>query len=442
MGDLAVNIALVFVFVLVGGVFAATEMALVTLRESQINAIAARGRRGEKVASLARNPNTFLSAVQIGVTVAGFASAAYGATSIAPSVAPLLENLGVAAPLALTLATVLLTLVIAYLSLVLGELVPKRLAIQRNAQFAYAVAPVLDGFATFMRPVIWLLSVSTNAVVRLLGGDPHKAADELSEEELRDIVATHQSLPDDERRILDDVLSLRGRQVSEVMRPRPEVVALDGAATLAEAIAEVRELPFSRYPVIDASLDDIVGFVHVRDLFEAAADDSTRAVLGLMRPVEYVPSTAGVLPTLTRMRAAGHQIAVVVDEYGGTDGIVTLEDLVEEVVGEIFDEYDTDDRMSDAGGPLDGRLNLQDFAEITGIALPRGSSDTVAGFVTEMLGRLAVVGDSVEVPGATIRVTAVDRRRIAEIRVVLHEDADAVVAAGAHADAAAGASKG
>lgn len=423
MGDLAVNIALVFVFVLVGGVFAATEMALVTLRESQINAIAARGRRGEKVASLARNPNTFLSAVQIGVTVAGFASAAYGATSIAPSVAPLLENVGVAAPLALTLSTVLLTLVIAYLSLVLGELVPKRLAIQRNAQFAYAVAPVLDGFAVVMRPVIWLLSVSTNAVVRLLGGDPHKAADELSEEELRDIVATHQSLPDDERRILDDVLSLRGRQVSEVMRPRPEVVALDGAATLAEAIAEVRELPFSRYPVIDASLDDIVGFVHVRDLFEAAADDPTRAVLGLMRPVEYVPSTAGVLPTLTRMRAAGHQIAVVVDEYGGTDGIVTLEDLVEEVVGEIFDEYDTEDRMPDAGGALDGRLNLQDFAEITGIALPRGASDTVAGFVTEMLGRLAVVGDSVEVPGATIRVTAVDRRRISEIRVAVHEDA-------------------
>ena len=440
MGDLAVNIALVFVFVLVGGVFAATEMALVTLRESQINAIAARGRRGEKVASLARNPNTFLSAVQIGVTVAGFASAAYGATSIAPSVAPLLENLGVAAPLALTLATVLLTLVIAYLSLVLGELVPKRLAIQRNAQFAYAVAPVLDGFATVMRPVIWLLSVSTNAVVRLLGGDPHKAADELSEEELRDIVATHQSLPDDERRILDDVLSLRGRQVSEVMRPRPEVVALDGAATLAEAISQVRELPFSRYPVIDASLDDIVGFVHVRDLFEAAADDATREVLGLMRPVEYVPSTAGVLPTLTRMRAAGHQIAVVVDEYGGTDGIVTLEDLVEEVVGEIFDEYDTEERMPDAGGALDGRLNLQDFAEITGIALPRGASDTVAGFVTEMLGRLAVVGDSVEVPGATIRVTAVDRRRIAEIRVVLHEDVD--VDAAADADPGASAPKG
>lgn len=422
MGDLVWNIALVFVFVLVGGVFAATEMALVTLRESQINAIAARGRRGEKVAGLARNPNTFLSAVQIGVTVAGFASAAYGATSIAPSVAPLLENLGASEALSMTLATVLLTLVIAYLSLVLGELAPKRLAIQRNAQFAYAVAPVLDGFATVMRPVIWLLSVSTNALVRLLGGDPHKTADELSEEELRDIVATHQSLPDDERRILDDVLSLRGRQVSEVMRPRPEVVALDGAATLSEAIAQVKELPFSRYPVTDTSLDDVVGFVHVRDLFEAAADDPSRSVEGLMRSVEYIPSTAGVLPTLTRMRAAGHQIAVVVDEYGGTDGIVTLEDLVEEVVGEIFDEYDTEDGIPTAGGPLDGRLNLQDFAEITGIALPRGASDTVAGFVTEMLGRLAVVGDSVEVPGATLSVTAIDRRRISEIRVAVHDE--------------------
>lgn len=431
MGDLLWNVALVIVFVLVGGVFAATEMALVTLRESQINTIAARGRRGQKVAGLARNPNTFLSAVQIGVTVAGFASAAYGATSIAPSVAPLLERWGLAAPVAATVATVLLTLVIAYLSLVLGELVPKRLAIQRNAQFAYAVAPVLDGFATVMRPVIWLLSVSTNALVRLLGGDPHKTADELSEEELRDIVATHQGLPADERRILDDVLSLRGRQISEVMRPRPEVVALDETAPIAEAVTQVRELPFSRYPVVDKSIDDIVGFVHVRDLFEMGAGDPDASVESLIRPISYFPSTARVLPTLTRMRADGHHIAVVVDEYGGTDGIVTLEDLVEEVVGEIFDEYDTAEDPAAAGGELDGRLNLQDFEELSGLALPRGSSDTIAGFVTEQLGRLAAVGDTVDVPGARIQVTALDRRRISGVRVLPRPaEADETVLAG------------
>jgi putative hemolysin len=424
-GELILNIALVIVFVLIGGVFAATEMALVTLRDSQVNAIAQRGRRGEKVAALARNPNTFLSAVQIGVTVAGFASAAYGASSIAPSVAPLLVALGLGEQASLTLATILLTLVVAYLSLVLGELAPKRLAIQRNAQFAYAVAPVLNNFARVMRPVIWLLSVSTNAVVRLLGGDPTRTSESMTEEELRDIVTSHEGLPEDERRILDDVLSLRDRQISEVMRPRPEVVAITGAESVGDAVAQIAGLPFSRYPVVDQSIDDITGFVHVRDLYEAAALDPGTPVTEVIRSIPYLPATARVLPTLTMLRARNTHIAVVIDEYGGTDGIVTLEDLVEEVVGEIFDEYDTDAapaKMAEGGGVVDGRLNLQDFEEATGIELPRGTWDTVAGFVLERLGRLARQGDVVEVEGATLQVTGMDRRRIAEILVIPADD--------------------
>lgn len=419
MNDLALNIVLVVVFVLIGGVFAATEMALVTLRESQVNGLAARGKRGQKVADLARNPNTFLSAVQIGVTVAGFASAAYGASSIAPSVTPLFVSLGLSEAAAGTVATIALTLVIAYLSLVLGELVPKRLAIQRNASFAYAVAPVLNGFATLMRPVIWLLSLSTNLLVRLLGGDPNKTGEELTEEELRDIVSSHEGLPADERRILDDVLSLRDRHVSEVVRPRPEVVTLDAAGTIGEAIEQVRDLPYSRYPVAEQTIDDVIGFVHVRDLY----DDPQSPITSVMRAIRYIPSTARVLPTLTSMRADGSHIAVVVDEYGGTDGIVTLEDLVEEVVGEIFDEYDTDAEQPLAEGEhgvVEGRLNLQDFEEATGVALPRGASDTVAGFVVERLGRLARVGDIVEVEGATLQVSAVDRRRVSELLVTRH----------------------
>ncbi|MDQ1218081.1 hemolysin family protein [Microbacterium arborescens] len=419
-GDLLLNIVLVVVFVLIGGVFAATEMALVTLRESQVNALALRGKRGEKVAALARNPNTFLSAVQIGVTVAGFASAAYGASSIAPSLAPLLVSWGLSGAAAMTVATIVLTLIIAYLSLVLGELVPKRLAIQRNAAFAYAVAPVLNGFAKLMRPVIWLLSLSTNLLVRLLGGDPNKTGEELSDEELRDIVSSHEGLPEDERRILDDVLSLRDRQLSEVMRPRPEVVSLPGGETVGAAAALVRDLPYSRYPIIDQTIDDVAGFVHVRDVLDAAGTDDTQPLQSIVRPIRYFPSTARLLPTLTSMRAEGSQIAVVVDEYGGTDGIVTLEDLVEEVVGEIVDEYDTEAMphpLAGDGGPVDGRLNLQDFEEATGISIPRGTSDTVAGFVIEQLGRLARVGDRIEVDGATIEVTRLDRRRIAELHV-------------------------
>ena len=433
MGDLAWNIALVVAFVLIGGVFAATEMALVTLRESQVNALALRGRRGEKVAALARNPNTFLSAVQIGVTVAGFASAAYGASSIAPSLAPVLVSWGLSEAVSGTVATIVLTLLIAYLSLVLGELVPKRLAIQRNAAFAYGVAPVLNGFARLMKPVIWLLSISTNLLVRLLGGDPNKTGEELSDEELRDIVSSHEGLPEDERRILDDVLSLRDRQLSEVMKPRPEVVSLTGRDTVGEAAARVRELPYSRYPIVDQTIDDVTGFVHVRDLLDAAATDDSASLESIVRPIPYFPSTARLLPTLTTMRAEGSQIAVVVDEYGGTDGIVTLEDLVEEVVGEIVDEYDTEEMphvLAGEGGVVDGRLNLQDFEEATGLDLPRGSSDTIAGFVVERLGRLARVGDVVEVPGATLEVTRLDRRRIAGLRVtrLAPDDRDAAEA--------------
>jgi putative hemolysin len=418
--DLLLNIVLVVVFVLVGGIFAATEMALVTLRESQVNAIEARGRRGAKVAALARNPNTFLSAVQIGVTVAGFASAAFGAASIAPSLVPAFIAMGLDTAAASTVATIVLTLIIAYLSLVLGELVPKRLAIQRNAQFSYAVAPVLNGFAIVMRPVIWLLSVSTNALVRLLGGDPNVTSERLSEDELRDIVSTHEGLPDDERRILDDVLSLRHRQLSEVMRPRPEVVALDASETAGTALARIEELPYSRYPVVDQSIDDITGFVHVRDVYEAAAQSADTPLHAVMRPIVYLPSTARVLPTLTTLRAQNTHIAVVIDEYGGTDGIVTLEDLIEEVVGEIFDEYDTGEataELTEEGGLMDARLNLQDFAESTGVDLPRGTWDTVAGFMLDRLGRLAEVGDTVEVEGASLKVVTIERRRIAEVLV-------------------------
>lgn len=367
----------------------------------------------------------FLAAVQIGVTVAGFASAAYGASSIAPSVAPLLVGVGLDPHVASTLATILLTLLIAYLSLVLGELAPKRLAIQRNAAFAYAVAPVLAVFAVLMRPVIWLLSISTNLVVRLLGGDPHKTGEEMTEEELRSIVSSHEGLPEDERRILDDVLSLRHRHLSQVMRPRPEITAIDGTGTVSEAVSEVQDQPYSRYPVVDRSLDDITGFVHVRDLYEAMTMEPTTRVGDIVRSISYLPATARVLPTLTSMRAEGQHIAVIVDEYGGTDGIVTLEDLVEEVVGEIFDEYDTESAAVDleaGGGVIDGRLNFQDFEELTGVRLPDSASDTVAGYVIESLGRLAAVGDVVEIDGARLQVTEMDRRRVSGLLVI--RDAD------------------
>jgi putative hemolysin len=420
------NIGLVLLFILIGGVFAGTEIALVSLRESQINRLERQSSRGARVASVARDPNRFLAAVQIGVTVAGFFSAAYGASTIAPDFAPVIESLGVPSGPAGTIALVLLTLVIAYLSLVLGELVPKRIALQSSAKVALAVAPPLDRFAILMRPVIWLLSKSTNALVRLFGGDPTATSEEMSEAELRDLVIAHQGLPEDERRILGDVFEASDRSVAEVMRPRGEVKFLDADLTLAQALEEVRDQPWSRYPVTGIDFDDVLGFLHIRDLIDAR--DPEQPVRRVMREIVALPGTNKLLPSLSRMRREGVHIAVVVDEYGGTDGIVTLEDLVEELVGEIRDEYDIagssgPERHEDSPGTYDAGLSIEEFTELTGIALADGPYETVAGYLIARLGRLGAVGDSIPIDDHRIEIVQVSGRRITRIRVVPPLDA-------------------
>ncbi|KGN39035.1 hemolysin family protein [Knoellia subterranea] len=432
--DTALAFGLVLLFVLVGGVFAATEMALVSLRETQLGALEKSGSRGAKVAGLARDPNTFLAAVQIGVTVAGFLSAAYGATTLAPDVAPLLEKVGLPESASETVALVVMTLLIAYLSLVFGELVPKRLALQRPGPIALAVAPPLSKFATLMRPVIWLLSKSTNVVVRLLGGNPDAAGDEMTEDELKHLVGHHKDLEADERQILQDVFAATDRSLREVMRPRGEVDFLDTSTTLEQARSVIATTPHSRFPVTrHHSVDDVVGFVHVRDLLseeagEAGRADAGRTIAPLVRDITVMPSSGRVLSALTQMREGVH-MALVVDEYGGTDGIVTLEDIVEELVGEIRDEYDPAEdgpagalaaRSEGAGDDVhefDGATPLTDFAEVTGAELEVERYSTVAGLVLEHLQRIPTVGDSVTVDGRVLTVLEMDGRRIARVRV-------------------------
>jgi putative hemolysin len=366
---------------------------------------------------VARDPNRFLAAVQIGVTVAGFLSAAYGGATLAPDLAPYLEHLGLPESAAETTALVVMTLLIAYLSLVLGELVPKRLALQKAAGLSMAVTPTLDRFATLMRPVIWLLSVSTDALVRLLGGDPKATGEELSEEELRDLVSTHEGLGEQERRILHDVFAASQTTLKEVMRPRGDVEFLESGLPLTAAADRVRDRPYSRYPVVGDGFDDVVGFLHVRDLLDRDPDDRRR-VRDVAREVLMLPATNMVLPAVSTMREAGTHLAVVVDEYGGTDGIVTLEDLVEELVGEIRDEYDAGDSAGDSAGDrscVDGGLSLEDFAESTGIELEDGSYETVAGYVIAQLGRIPEVGDAVEVDGQVLEVTEMAGPRVTRL---------------------------
>jgi putative hemolysin len=422
MSSLLLNAAVVLLMILVEAVFVASEIALVSLRDSQVSALAATSRRGAAVARLVADPNRYLATVQIGVTLTALLSSAYGAVTLSEQAGDALAGLGTPDDLAHALGVVGVTLVISFVTLVIGELAPKRLALQRVEATARVVGPPLDRMATLVRPVIWLLSRTTNLVVRMAGGDPEAARQSISEQELRDLVAAHEALSTDERALIDEVFAAGEREVREVMVPRTEVDFLEASTTISRAVRLAMETRRSRYPVVGSNQDDVVGFVHVRDLLDPQVPGGRAArVADVTREVAQLPGSKKVLAALSEMRRAGQHLAIVVDEYGGTDGIVTLEDLIEEVIGDIRDEYDTPTVDGPALGSgefdVEGLLNLDEFADVTGIRLPEGPYETVAGFVMRALGRLPTVGDVVGVEGRLVTVTKMDGRRIALLRV-------------------------
>ncbi len=420
MNGVGWDILLVLAVILIGGFFAAAEMALVSLREGQVRSLARHGKRGQRTAKLAQDPNRFLSSVQIGVTLATLLSGAFGAALLSDRLANWLTKYmprDVAGPLAL----IAVTLVISFFTLVFGELAPKRLALQRAERVSLVAGPVVDRLSTMARPLVWLLSRCTNLVVQLLGGDPAQARGVMTDEELRDLVAGHQALSPDERHIVSEVFDAGKRQVREVLVPRTEVEFLPAAMPLAQAAAVAENARYSRFPVYQESYDDVIGFVHSRDLLDNRPDADSRKVGEVCRPVKFLPISKMVLSALSEMRKDRAHLAIVVDEYGGTAGIVTLEDLVEELIGDIQDEYDEEARHPRQlhGGELevDGLLNLDEFAEQTGLELPEGPYETVAGFLLAALGHLPENGESAEVAGRRLTVTQLDGRRISRVLV-------------------------
>jgi putative hemolysin len=415
------DVIIVLVIVSIGGFFASAEMALVSLREGQVRALARRGRRGTKAARLASDPNRFLSAVQIGTTLATLVTGAFGADTLASALRSWLVRQHVSGAVASPVAFAFVTICITYLTLVFSELAPKRIALQRTTPVALLAAPTLDRIAALARPVVWLLSVSVNVVVALLGGDPRAGRQAMTEQELRDLVTGTQALSPDERRIVSEVFDAGKRQIREVLLPRTEVEFLAAGTAVGEAARIAASVPYSRLPVYQGSSDNVIGFVHIRDLLGPDAPPRTVGVEQVVRPVKFLPISKIVLSALSEMRRERAHLAIVVDEYGGTAGIVTLEDLVEELIGDIRDEYDTAQavakRLPQGELDVDGLLNLDEFAEQTGIELPEGPYETVAGYVLAALGELPTEGDSVMVPGHTITVTEMDGRRIARLQV-------------------------
>jgi len=421
VGTTLLNIAIVLALILIEALFVASEIALVSLREGQVRALAEEGRRGAAVARLVRDPNRYLSTVQIMITLTSLLSSAFGAVTLSTRAKDVMVDHGVRPGLAAPIGFIGVTLVISFVTLVIGELVPKRLALQRSEQTAKLVSPTLNRLAAFTRPVIWLLSKCTNVLVRMLGGNPEAGHEEITEEELRGLVAPHESLTPDERSLIDEVFAAGNRTIAEVMVPRTEVTFLEASLTVSRALKVVSDAPHSRYPVVGQGQDDVLGFVHIRDLLLDGRRHRGRTVGDAAREIKRLPGSKNVLAALSEMRREGYHLAIVADEYGGTDGIVTLEDLIEEVIGEIRDEYDVasagPSRLRGGVVEVDGRLNLDEFAEITDLQLPEGPYETAAGYLMAALGRLPAVGDSVQYDGYEITVTEVDGRRAARVRV-------------------------
>jgi putative hemolysin len=415
------DIALVLLFIVIGALFVAAEIALVSLREGQVRSLAEQGPRGARVAALAADPNRFLAGVQIGVTLFGFLSAALGAQRLSEYVVPALVGAGISQSLAGVIALISITVVIAYISLVIGELVPKRLALAKREAVALSLGPIIERVTVLFRPIIWLLSHSTNGVLRLLRVDPRQQDSGVSEEELVQLINQSDSLTEQERGILEDVFDAGERQLHEVMIPRTEVDFLDADLPIFKALKIVTEIGHSRYPVVKGSFDDVVGFVHVRDLIDPDHGSRTLRIGELARDVLLLPGTKLVLPALAEMRAARAHLAIVVDEYGGTDGIVTLEDLVEQLVGDIRDEHDDDEgetaTISATEFEVDGLISIDDFADETLIQLPDGPYETVGGFLVSELGRIPSEGELVVHDGHQFLVQTMEGRRVGRVRV-------------------------
>ena len=424
IGDMASgalqSIAIVLGLIALGAIFVAAEIALISLRDSQVKQISTKGKRGARVAHLAKNPNRFLAAAQISITLCGFLSAALGAEQLGVYVIPRLEEIGLSLGASEVISIVVITLVIAYISLVFGELVPKRLALYKTEAIALALAATIDRLANLFRPIIWLLSHSTDLVVRLFGITSKSVRTQISEAELMDLVSGHADLTKEERDIVEEVFNSSDRLIHEVMVPRTEVDFLDASLTISQARKVAVELAHSRYPVVRGSSDEVIGFLHVRDLLNPKLDDTQMTIMEIVRNVIFLPGTKGVLPALTEMRSRRQHIAIVLDEYGGTDGIITLENLVECLIGDIHDEYDGHEsapvvqpRTGDI--EVDGLISLEDLQESTGVTLPEGPYETVSGFVMHYLGRIAQVNDVVRINGARFTIISMSGKRVGQL---------------------------
>ena len=422
------QLLLQLILILVNAYFAATEIAVISLNENVLRREAEEGdKKAAKLLKIMEAPTRFLSTIQIGITLAGFLGSAFAADNFAGRIrdwAVLKWQLDAATAAAVnTLAVILITIILSFFTLVLGELVPKRLAMQKTEEVARFTCGVVSFLSAVMRPLIWLLTVSTNGVLRLLHIDPNAEEDEVSEEEIRmmmDIGEEKGAIESGEKEMIDNIFEFNNMTAEEVMIHRTDVVMLWAQDSDEEIIRTIRETGLTRFPVYEEDADDVIGILNTRTYLLNAREAQPKPLRELLTPAYFVPESVRTDALFRDMQAKKIHMAIVVDEYGGTSGIITMEDLLEEIVGNIYDEFDPQDEqeivpLGENLWRIAGSADLEEVAEALGVELPEDEEyDTLGGLVFAQLAVIPEDGShpEVDVCGLHIRVEELNDRRV------------------------------
>lgn len=432
-GDGAVivlDLLVLLVLILLNAFFAMSEIAIISLNNSKVRKLAEDGdRTAQRIHALMEEPGRFLATIQVGITFAGFLASAFAAENFAGRVALLVDPQS-AYPFVQPASVVFITLILSFLSLVFGELVPKRLALKNPEKISAATVGVITTVGILFKPFVVLLTFVSNLILRILGIDPAQRERTVTEEEIRmmvDVGRETGSIHEQEKQFIENIFEFNDKAVSEIMRHRTEIVSLPVDADFVAVLAVAVNEKYTRFPVYEDSIDNIVGILHVKDLLYIAMEGMKEPfnLRGMIRPPYLVPESKPIDKLFREMQHDRAQLAVIIDEYGGTAGIVTLEDLLEEIVGSLQDEYDDEEQdmvlCPDGSYVVAGTTPLEDVSDGLDLTLPCDDYDTLGGFVMGVLGR---VPEEDEKPEATysnlrIQVLEMDEKRISKVRLVV-----------------------
>lgn len=426
--DVAISVVVTFLLTLANGYFSASELAVVSAKRAILEPEAEDGdKRARAALELSSDSGQFLATIQVAITLVGFASSAFAATSLSDPLGGTFVMLGMPSGIASVLAPVVITLLVSYLSIVVGELVPKRIALADSEKVAKSVAGTIRAFMHVARPFVWVTSKSANGLSSLLGVKSADERDSVSEEELKYMVTDADELSDEEKSMIHEVIDLGDTIAREVMVPRVDMTAMEDTSTLSEVLSVMRRTGYSRIPVYHETVDRVVGIAHIKDIISPILDEGrgTDVIAKHVRAADYVPDTKDIIPLLSEMQSSHDQMVIVVDEYGGTAGLISIEDIVEEIVGEIEDEFDPDNKyltqLSDREWLVDGRFSLDDAIDLGWPVEDKEEYETVAGFVTDLADKLPHPGDVIEKDGYQFRVQSMRGRRLSMLRVIAPE---------------------